>query len=316
MPLARTVGIDLGGTKLLSLAIDDSGAISGEKRIPTPDGEDALLDAFVATVDAHRADGQVDAVGLGVPGLVDREGCLRMAPNLPGIFDFRIKDLLEPRVGVPVQVDNDATCATWGESEMGAASGSDDVVVVTLGTGIGGGIVCDGRLYRGASGFAGEVGHIKVDRHGPLCPCGGRGCWERYASGSALGRFGREAGEAGRAERVVELADGDFQAITGEHVAAAAREGDADALELMERFAWWVAYGLANLADAFDPETIVVGGGLLEAADLFLGRTRELFPELVLAGAHRPSVTIVPAVLGERAGAIGAALVARDVLPS
>ncbi len=306
----------MGGTKLLSLAVDDVGNITGEKRIPTPDGEDALLDAFVASVDAHRADGAVDAVGLGVPGLVDREGVLRMAPNLPGVIDFTVKASLEPRLGLPVRVDNDATCAAWAESELGAAVDSKDILVVTLGTGIGGGVICDGRLYRGANGFAGEVGHIKVDRHGPPCPCGGRGCWERYASGSALGRFGREAGEAGAAERVVELAGGDFQAVRGEHVARAAREGDREALEIMEKFAWWVAYGLASLSNVFDPATIVIGGGLLEAADLFLERTRELFPELVLAGPHRPGVPIVPAVLGERAGAIGAALVARDVLPS
>jgi glucokinase len=197
---------------------------------------------------------------------------------------------------------------------MGAAKGSDDVVVVTFGTGIGGGIVCDGHLYRGANGYAGEVGHMKVDPVGPPCPCGGRGCWERYASGSALGRYGREAGEGGRATRVVGLAGGDFHDVRGEHVAAAAREGDGEALAIMERFSWWVAQGLASLADIFDPSTIVVGGGLLESADLFLDRSRALFSELVLAGGRRPRVAIVPAVLGERAGAIGAALVAREVL--
>ena len=312
--MPRTVGIDLGGTKLLSLAIDDAGTISGEKRVPTPEDESALLDAFAAAVESHRADGPIDAVGLGVPGLVDRDGCLRMAPNIPSVHHFEIKKLLEPRIGVPVQVDNDATCAAWAESEMGAGEDSSDVIVVTLGTGIGGGIVHDGHLLRGANGFAGEIGHFKVDPNGPPCPCGGRGCWERYASGSALGRFGREAGEGGRAQRVVELAGGDFHDVRGEHVAAAAREGDAEAQALMDRFAWWVAFGLANLTDVFDPETIVVGGGLLEAVDLFLDRTRSVFPDLVLAGDRRPPVAIVPAVLGERSGAIGAALVARDVL--
>jgi glucokinase len=238
---------------------------------------------------------------------------LHAAPNLPDIHNLAIKALLEERLQLPVQVDNDATCAAWGERELGAAKGSDDVVVVTLGTGIGGGLVLDGHLYRGAHGFAGEVGHIKVDPAGPPCPCGGRGCWERYASGSALGRFGREAGEGGRAVRVVELAGGDFHDVRGEHVGAAAREGDPEALELMDRYAWWVAQGLANLADAFDPDKIVVGGGMLESVDLFLDRTREVFADLVLAGPRRPPVDIVPATLGERAGAIGAALVAREL---
>lgn len=312
--MARTVGVDVGGTKMLALAVDDGGQVAGERRVPTPDTAAALIDAFVAVVEDQGSDGPVDAVGVGAPGLVDRDGCLAMAPNLPDVRDLQIKTLLEERIQLPVQVDNDATCAAWGERELGAAKGSDDVVIVTLGTGIGGGLVLGGRLYRGAHGFAGEVGHIKVDPTGPPCPCGGRGCWERYASGSALGRFGREAGEGGRATRVVELAGGDFHDVRGEHVGAAAREGDPEALELMARFAWWVAQGLANLADAFDPDKIVLGGGMLESVDLFLDRTREVFADLVLAGPERPPVEIVPATLGERAGAIGAALVARDLL--
>ena len=311
--MARTVGIDVGGTKMLAVALDKAGNVSEPRRVPTPESAAALIDAFVAVVDAQRADAPVDAVGVGAPGLVDRDGCLKMAPNLPHVRDLQIKTLLEERLHLPVQVDNDATCAAWGERELGAAKGSDDVVVVTLGTGIGGGLVLDGHLYRGAHGFAGEVGHIKVEPNGIPCPCGGRGCWERYASGSALGRFGREAGEGGRAVRVVELAGGDFHDVRGEHVGAAAREGDPEALELMNRFAWWVAQGLANLADVFDPATIVVGGGMLESVDLFLDRTHEVFPDLVLAGRERPAVDIVPATLGERAGAIGAALVASEL---
>ena len=312
--MPRTVGVDVGGTKMLAVTVDESGRITGERRVPTPEGATALIDAFVAVTDTLRAESPVDAVGIGAAGLVDRDGVLHIGPNLPGVRELAIKTLLEERLHVPVQVDNDATCAAWGERELGAAKGSDDVVVVTLGTGIGGGLVLDGHLYRGAHGFAGEVGHIKVAPDGIPCPCGGRGCWERYASGSALGRFGREAGEGGRAARVVELAGGDFHDVRGEHVGAAAREGDPEAVALMDRYAWWVAQGLANLADVFDPDTIVVGGGMLESADLFLDRARALFPDLVLAGSNRPAVDIVPATLGEHAGAIGAALVARDLL--
>ncbi|HEV3351650.1 MAG TPA: ROK family glucokinase [Acidimicrobiales bacterium] len=307
------MGVDVGGTKMLAVTVDDARNVVGERRVPTPEGATALIDAFVAVIDAQRAECPVDAVGIGAAGLVDRDGVLHLGPNLPGIRDLAIKTLLEERLQLPVQVDNDATCAAWGERELGAAKGSDDAVVVTFGTGIGGGLVLDGRLSRGAHGFAGEVGHMKVDPDGPPCPCGGRGCWERYASGSALARYGREAGEGGRATRVVELAGGDFHDVRGEHVGAAAREGDPEALEIMNTFAWWVAQGLANLADIFDPDTIVVGGGMLESVDLFLDRTREVFPQLVLAGSDRPPVDIVPAQLGERAGAIGAALVAREL---
>src|SRR5207237_4701586 len=140
---------------------------------------------------------------------------------------------LERRAGLPVQVDNDATCATWGEREIGAARDIDDLVMVTLGTGVGGGIVTDGTIYRGANGFAGEIGHMVVDPHGPPCTCGSRGCWERYASGSGLGRLAREAALAGKATRVVELAAGDAEAVKGEHVTQAAREGDAEAGAVM-----------------------------------------------------------------------------------
>ena len=198
--MPRTVGIDLGGTKLLSLSLDDAGEVAGERRVPTPEGADALLEAFVAVVEGHRADGPIDAVGVGAPGLVDRAGVLHMAPNLPGVHGFAIKAQLEARVGLPVQVDNDATCAAWGEHQLGAARGSNHVVVATLGTGIGGGIVIDGRLYRGAHGFAGEIGHMKVDPDGPRVRAadGGAGSATRRGAHSAAsaGRRGRGTGGA------------------------------------------------------------------------------------------------------------------------
>jgi len=310
----RTVGIDVGGTKVLALILGGGGAVEHEHRVPTPEGTDALVDALADAVAKLTGTGPVEAVGVGVPGLVDRAGVLRTAPNLPGVTELPVRALLEERLGLPVQVDNDVTCAAWGERELGAGKGGDHVLVVALGTGIGGGIITGGQLYRGANGFAGEFGHMVVDPSGPPCPCGQHGCWERFASGSALGRFAREAAEGGRATRILDLAGGDFHSVRGEHVAAAAREGDAEATALMARLGWWVGLGLANLVDAFDPATIVVGGGLLESADLFLDHARAAFADLVLAGPHRPSVAIVPAALGERAGAIGAALVARDVL--
>jgi glucokinase len=160
---------------------------------------------------------------------------------------------------------------------------------------------------RGANGFAGEIGHMIINPHGPPCRCGQRGCWERYASGSGLGRIGREAANAGQADRVIELAGGDPEDVKGEHVTAAAAEGDAEAVEIFTRFAWWLALGLANLANIYDPSVFVLGGGLVEAGEVLLAPTRAAFAELVEGAAHRPVVEIVPAQLGERAGAIGAA---------
>jgi glucokinase len=311
-----TAGIDVGGTKCLGVVLDPDGRVVAERRAPTPRGASALLEAVVGLARAlQEAAGPVGAVGCGVPGLVDADGRLRFAPNLAGVDGLAVRAELSARLGVPVQVDNDATCAAWGEREAGAGRWADHMVLVTLGTGIGGGLVRGGVLDRGANGFAGEVGHMVVDPHGPPCPCGKRGCWERFASGSGLGRLGRDAAEAGRAPRLVELAGGDPTAVRGEHVTRAAAEGDDGAREVMRSFAWWVALGLSNLANALDPELFVVGGGLVEAGDVLLAPVREAFAALVEAAAHRPEVPILPAALGERAGAVGAALLARPLLP-
>ena len=305
-----TVGLDVGGTKCLGLAVAD-GKVVAEERVPTPRGEAALLDALAALVsELAPAAGDLSAVGVGLPGLVDRDGVLHFAPNLPGVAELHVREELERRLGVPVQADNDATCAAWGEREQGAARGLDDVVLVTLGTGIGGGIVTAGRISRGAHGFAGEVGHMVVDPDGPPCPCGQRGCWERFASGSGLGSLAREAAAAGRARRVVELAGGQRDAVRGEHVTRALAEGDGEAAEIMARFAWWVALGLVNLANVFDPDAFVVGGGLVAAGPALFEPTARAFEELLAGRELRPLVPILPAVLGERAGAIGAAFLA------
>jgi glucokinase len=314
-----TVGIDMGGTKCLALVLDGAGQVVAERRVATPTGPEAVVDTLVTVVEDLRrslpeSEPAVKAVGLGAAGLVDHRGVLRTAPNLPGIEELPLRSLLEDRTSLPVQVDNDATCAAWAERQMGAAQGRDDVVVVTLGTGIGGGFVVGGRLYRGANGFAGEVGHMIVDPDGFPCPCGHRGCWERYASGSGLARLARDAVASGGAVRALELAGGSADHLTGLHVTTAAAEGDAQSIDLLRTFAWWVGLGLANLANAFDPSTIVIGGGLGHVAELFIGPTRDAFARLVLAGDHRPPVEIVQASLGELAGAIGAALIAREVV--
>jgi glucokinase len=278
-----------------------------ECRVPTPVGETAVLDALAAAARAVFGGVDVLGVGVGVPGLVDRAGVLRFAPNLPGVEDLAIKAELEARLGVPVRVDNDATCAAWGERQVGAAQGYDDVVLVTLGTGIGGGIVAGGTLVRGANGFAGEIGHMVVDPHGPPCPCGQRGCWERFASGGGLGRLGQLAAADGRAGRVLELAGGHAAKVHGEHVTLAAAEGDAEGQAVLAELGWWVALGLVNLTNVFDPQAFVLGGGLVEAGELLLGPVRASFSTLLSNGAYRPPIAIVPAALGEHAGAIGAA---------
>lgn len=290
-----------------------------EGKVATPTGTEDVLDAIAGLAAdlrqrAHEATGRdVRAVGLGAPGLVDRSGTFRFGPNLPGVVGVPLAAELGERSGLPVVVDNDATCAAWGEHERGAARGRNHSLVVTLGTGIGGGMTVKGEPLRGAYGFAGEPGHMVVDPTGPECPCGRRGCWERYASGTGLGWLAREAVRTGQAPGETDFvvrAGGDLAAVRGEHVVAAARTGDADARAVLDTFGDWLGLGLANLVNVLDSEIVVVGGGVSEAADLFLDRARQRVRQLALGGDRRPRVPLVAAKLGEQAGAVGAALLA------
>lgn len=303
----RRAGIDVGGTKCLAVVIDDEARVIAEHLLPTPKGPDSILDTITALVGVL---GPIHSLGVGLPGLVTREGVLRAAPNLVDIANFRVGSLLSDRLGMTVHVENDGTCAAVAEWQVGAARGVRDLVMVTLGTGIGGGIVAGGSLVRGHNGFAGEFGHMVIDPAGPPCPCGRRGCWERYASGAGLGRLAREAAVGARLGRVVENAGGDAEAVRGEHVQAAAREGDTEALAVIDDFGRWVALGLVNLTNALDPEMFVLGGGLAVSADLYLGSIQRWFTELLYAPEQRPHPALAFARLGAVAGAVGAAMLA------
>ncbi len=327
-PSAVTLGIDVGGTKILGVALDAEGRTLAEARRPSvhpgatatghPAASYALIEAMAVVaeeLEAMLGAGGADApgsAGVGVPGLVDDTGRLRFAPNLPAGDDLDVADRLQERLGVRVVADNDATCAAVAEWVLGAAAGAEDALVVTLGTGIGGGVVAGGRVLRGAAGFAGEVGHVVVDPSGPRCTCGKRGCWERFASGSGLARLAREAAHAGRLGSVVHLAGDDPDAVRGEHVTEAASGGDAEAQAVLDELGWWIAVGLSNLALILDPEVIVVGGGMIEAMPLVLPSVRQEFTSMLEGADRRPEIRIVTAALGEQAGAVGAALVARN----
>jgi glucokinase len=304
-----SAGIDVGGTKCLGVVIDDGGIVLREEKWRTPRGGEALLDAMADLANALRP---WDSLGVGVAGLITRHGVLRAAPNLHGVEELDVVAGLHDRLGVTVAADNDATCAALAEWMMGAAQSTRDAVLVTLGTGIGGGNIVDGRVARGVNGFAGEPGHMVVQPDGPPCVCGRRGCWERYASGAGLVRFAREAAEAGRIDHVVELAGGDPEDVRGEHLDAAARLGDEGALWVFDTFAWWVALGLVNITNLLDPEMLVIGGGLAEVADLYIAGVRTHFAELLYSASSRPYPRVEVARHGERAGAVGAALLGRD----
>ncbi len=305
---ARRVGIDVGGTKAQAVVLGDDGQVIESAQHPTPRGHNSLSSLIEVLFELADTVGHEGSVGVGVPGLVTRSGVLRAAPNLDGVADFEIGKLLSDRFGCEVVVDNDATCATVAEWQLGAGVGIANMMLITLGTGIGGGLIANGSLQRGVNGFAGEFGHMVVDPSGPPCPCGRRGCWERYASGSGLAMLARDAAAGHRLHNVVRSAGGDPQAVRGEDVQAAARQGDTEALEVIEDFAKWVALGLSNLTNALDPEVFVLGGGLASGADLYLDPITRWFGELLYQPGLRRVPRIEFAQLGPLAGAVGAAL--------
>jgi len=294
----RLVGIDVGGSKMLAVALDPSQPhhVVEQLVVSTPATADGVLAGIVEL--ATQLDVN-DRLGVGLAGLVEDGAVLRAAPNLACMIDVPARAELAASLGVEVVIDNDATCALAAEMEVGVARGASDVVLVTLGTGIGGSVAVDGRLLRGRHGFAGEPGHMCVDPNGPRCVCGRRGCWERYASGSGVVWLAQQRGivsERGSTE------------VTSEELVRRGRDGDRVVGAVWEEFAEWLALGLANLADVLDPDLLVLGGGMIDVADLYLERARERFLDEVLGGHARRHTQLVLAESGPAAGAIGAAL--------
>lgn len=315
MPEPATIGVDLGGTHVRVAVVDRDGTIVDERRGDAPHGGDAVLEAVVTLVAGIRADHpDTGAVGVGVAALVDFDGTARYAPNIAGLRNTPIQQALAARLDVPVVVDNDANVAAWGEVMHGAAHGAGNALLITLGTGIGGGIILDGQVLRGAAGFAGEVGHFQIDPDGPQCACGERGHWEAYASGTALGRQGRDAARSGSAPNVLARAGGDVESVTGVHVGDAARDGALDALGILRTYGDYVAIGLAGLANILDPEVIVISGGLVDLGEVLLDPMRESFGRRIEGQDYRPEIPVVPAALGSDAGVVGAAARARGLV--
>ena len=313
------IGVDLGGTKILAGLVDESGRVVATERQATPRGAaPEVLAAVAATVRSlvAQADGGVDAVGIGVPGAVDRDrATVFFAPNL-GWTSLPVRAMLQAELGIPVSVENDGNAAAWGEFTYGAASDiDDDVTAVTVGTGIGGGIIVDGRLLRGSHGAAGEIGHLNVVQGGRPCGCGRNGCWEQYASGNALVREARALAAERRPEAgiLLSLGDGSPEGVQGSHVTEAARAGDPVATEAFRVVGTWLGRGLADLSAVLDPAAFIVGGGVSEAGDLLLASARQTLMEKIAGGqANRPSAIVRTATLGNAAGLIGVAAIARE----
>ncbi|MFE2721054.1 ROK family glucokinase [Kitasatospora sp. NPDC059327] len=313
-----TIGVDIGGTKVVAGVVDGEGKVLEKLRTDTPDKsksprvvEDVIVELVLELADRH----DVHAVGIGAAGWVDAERSrVLFAPHL-NWRNEPLQQALSERLRFPVIVENDANAAAWAEWRFGAGRGEDLMVMLTLGTGIGGAVVRDGYVDRGKYGLAGEFGHMQVVPGGHRCPCGNRGCWEQYSSGNALVRDARElvAEESPVVQPLLALAGGAVEGITGPLVTEAARDGDPTATELLYEVGTWLGVGIANLAAALDPGRFVIGGGVSEAGDLLLTPARDAFRRTLTGRGFRPEAAIAHAALGNEAGLVGAADLARQV---
>lgn len=310
-----TVGVDIGGTKLAAGVVNQEGEVLDRVRCPTPAANaDKVLDAVCGAVgELQGRHPGIVAVGVGTAGHVgvDRS-TVTFAPNLPW-RDEPLRARVTERLGLRTVVENDANAWAWGEARFGAGRGCDHLVCVTLGTGVGGGLVLAGALHRGRYGLAAEVGHSRLVPDGRQCVCGNLGCWEAYASGRALAIEARERAEITpeRAATLTELVNGDIGAITGVEVTEAALAGDAVALASFHAVGTWVGAGLANLAETLDPERFVLGGGVAEAGDILLGPTWDAYRAHLKGRDDHQVADIRIAELGPDAALVGAADLAR-----
>jgi glucokinase len=312
-----SIGVDIGGTKIHAGVVDDSGAIIASALRPTAKRDAPAVLAQVNELIAElRADHPVVAIGIGVAaGVSSDRSFVYFAPNLVWT-NVPVGEIVQASTGLPVVVENDGSAAAWGEFRFGAGRDAQDCLMITLGTGIGAGHVVNGCLARGAHGLGNEVGHMNVIPDGRRCGCGRRGCWEQYASGSALVRMARDlaAEHRTRATVLLDMGDGTPEGVLGEHVTAAARAGDAVAQEAFVEFGNWVGRGLADLTAIIDPEMFVIGGGVSDAADLFIADAQAVLQDRIFGGKSRPMPKFRLATTGNSAGLLGAADLARRSL--
>jgi glucokinase len=312
--MGLAIGVDVGGTKIAAGVVDEKGAVIEMVKRPTPAANaSGTIDAISDAVRELLGRYEVEAIGIGAAGFIEESrSAVSFAPNLAW-RNQPVARQVEGRTGRPVVVENDANAAAWAETKLGAGRGHDHVIMITLGTGIGAGIVINGQVYRGRWGMAGEPGHYRVVPDGRLCGCGNRGCWEQYASGNALVAEARDFARRspGGAARLLQLSGGTPDGITGPVITTAAREGDAAALRCFDIIGSWLGSGLADLAAIMDPGCFVLGGGVSDAGDLLLAKTRAAFSNGLTGRQYRPHASVVLAELGPEAGMIGAADLAR-----
>jgi glucokinase len=314
--MSYTVGVDVGGTKVLGGVVDDQGNVVKTSRRDTPHEGGAALTATIADVARElAAEYEVARVGVSAAGFVSSDRKTMLAtPNIAGWNGVQLEEQLASQIGLPVVLENDGNAAAWGEKRFGAGRGKANMLLLTIGTGIGGGIIVNDQLLRGAFGIAAEVGHLRVLPEGHLCGCGARGCFEQYASGNALLRHAREAIAASPdlARGLLSRGDGTLEGLTGRAITEAAREGDQVALAAFNTTAQWLGAGIASLSVLLDPECVVIGGGVIDAGEILLAPTRLAMERYMPFAGKHPYPDIIAATLGNEAGLVGAADLARS----
>jgi glucokinase len=314
--MSLTVGVDVGGTKVLGGVVDASGKVLATSRRDTPREGGSELTKTIAEVALELMQSySVSAVGVSAAGFVSSDRKTMLAtPNIADWNGVQLDLELTKLIGLPVVIENDANAAAWGEAKFGAGRNQAHMMMLTIGTGVGGGIVVNNQLYRGAFGIAAEFGHLRVVPEGHLCGCGARGCFEQYASGSALRRHAREAISASPdlARNLLARGDGTIDGLTGQAITEAARDGDAVALAAFQTTAQYLGAGIASLAVLLDPSCVVIGGGVIDAGEILLAPTREAMKRYMPFAGKHPYPEIVAAELGNEAGLVGVADLARS----
>lgn len=312
--MTLTIGVDVGGTKIAAGVVDENGTIITQVRKPTPANDPHTLVTTIGEAASELAAAHdVSAVGIGAAGFINSERSkVIFAPNLAW-RDEPLAERVRTAVGLPVIVENDANAAAWGEFRYGAAEAATSAVVITVGTGIGGGIIINDQLLRGSHGFAGEIGHMNMVPDGLRCGCGEDGCWEMYSSGTALVRLARKYATESPSVAItlLDMAGGDPEAITGPLVTRAAKAGDQVALDCFEHIGKWLGQGMADLAALLDPDMFVIAGGVSEAGEILLRPAQTTFRERLTARSFRHEAPVVLATLANEAGMVGAADLAR-----
>ena len=307
------LGVDLGGTKIAAALATTQGEIVARGRRPTPAqaGPDAVINSVCATINEvlsakELQPSRLSGIGIAAAGIIDSaNGKVIFSPNLPGWHEVPLREAIEQRFGIPAYLGNDANLAALGEWRFGVEKKVANLIYVTVSTGIGGGIIADGKLYTGACGAAGEIGHMTIDVNGPRCRCGNIGCWETLASGTALAREAVKRITEGARTSIIELVGGDVSKIDANIVGLTAKQGDELAQELVSRLGYYFGVGLANLVNIFNPELILVGGGVAKMGDLLLQPAIKVVKERAFSTSAN-AVEIKPATLGDDSGILGA----------